>query len=295
MGATARSLTVDGMGQSPPPTRARLEYRLRRGGLSCAVDGYSTWQRFAVDLARAPKALPLAVLFLCYACLSAAWVVWNDGVAFKFFIFLPFDALAPIALVCCVVVGGVVSKRNDDDARARMKWSLLGLLAASLAALVPYLAFTRANLDARLASVAGAPHSVVHASEAGLLLHFALMGVIDAVVVAELKTGVFTQVGGLTLVALRSAPRTVVDVLQTLPIVLTVLFFVAFTHDTWETFGMLNPPQLVLLVLPLFGGVVCVVIRAARTKVLAAAGHTAGTSPAVSGSVESRGGTPSHG
>jgi len=88
MGATARSLTVDGMGQSPTPTRARLEYRLRRGGLSCAVDGYSTSQRFAVDVARAPKALPLAVLFLCPVevlaiCrdrtrLDAALGDWND-------------------------------------------------------------------------------------------------------------------------------------------------------------------------------------------------------------------------
>jgi hypothetical protein len=138
---------------------------------------------------------------------------------------------------------------------------------ASLAALVPYLAFTRARLDARLASVAGAPHAVVHASEAGLLLHFALMGVIGAVIIVELKTGVFTTLFSLTTVALRASPRTVIDVLQTLPLVLTVLFFVAFMHDTWETFGLLNPPQLTLLVLLLFGCVVCVVIRAARAEV----------------------------
>jgi len=265
--ATAESSSVDGTPQSRAPARARLEYRLRRGGLSCAVDGYSRWQRFAVDLARAPKALPLTVLVLCYVCVSAAWIVWNDGITFKFFIFLPFDALAPIALVCFVVVGGVVSKRRNEDARARMKWSFLGLSVASLAAFVPYLAFTRARLDARLAGAAGAPHSVVHASEAGLLLHFALMALIGAVIVVELKTGVFTTLFSLTTVALRAAPRTVVDVLQTLPLVLTVLFFVAFTHDTWETFGLLSPQQLVLLVLLLFGCVVCVVIRAARDEV----------------------------
>ncbi len=266
MGGTSKASSAGGLMQARKPARDELERRLRRGGLSCAIEGYSTWQRFAVDLARRRTVVPLVVLLVCYACSAAAWVAWNDGFAFKFLNFLPFDALAPIVLVCFFVVGHVVYERNGN-ARTRTRWWLLGVTMAALAAFVPYVAFTRASLDAHLASAAGAPHTVVHASEAGLLLHFAVMAVIGAVIVVELKTGIFTTVLGLTAIALRAAPQTVVDVLQTLPFVLPVLFFVAFTHDTWETFGLLTTPQLVLLVLLLFVCVVRVVIRAAHDEV----------------------------
>ena len=266
MGATVQSSSAAGARQSRPPARVPLEYRLRRGGLFCAIDGYSTWQRFAVNLARDARRLPIVVVPIVYFCVSAAWATWNDGVAFKFFNFVPFDALAPVVLVFSIVVGRVVYNRTRHLS-ALITWWLGGLSLALLLGFMPYLAFTRARLDARLASVAGAPHSVVHAGEAGLLAHFALMGVIGALIVLELKTTILTTTFGLLTGALRAAPSTVVDVLQTLPLVLTVLFFVAFTHDTWETFGSLGPPQLVLLVLLLFGCVVCVVIRASREEV----------------------------
>lgn len=228
------------------PSRARVEQRLKRGGLYCAIQGYTKWQRFAVTVAARPRPVLLGLVWLAvWVMVSASLLALQTGTLYEFFNYLPFDVLAPVGLVSCVIVGVVVSERGGSRA-ALYLWLRRGLLLAVGLAAAPYLVFGIAHLDSRLAALTGAPHAVV-AARLSYLPHIVVMLTVAAVLAIEVTTGLFTKLAGLARSSVVSAPGTVRDVLQTLPLVLTVLFFVAFSADSWRTFGLMSFAQLMVL------------------------------------------------
>jgi hypothetical protein len=87
----------------------------------------------------------------------------------------------------------------------------------------------------------------VVAARLAYLPHVIVMFGVASVLAIEVMTGIFTKLVGLARSSVVSAPGTVRDVLQTLPLVLTVLFFVAFSADSWRTFGLMSFGQLMVL------------------------------------------------
>ncbi len=231
------------------PSRVSVETRLRRGGLYCAVDGYSRWQRSAVAVAARPRRVLLAGLGWCtlWVLVAGLLVALRTGRLFEFVSFLPFDMLAPIVLVFSVVVGDVIYRRNHSVPLLAAS-VLRGLLLAGVLAGLPFLAFGLAHLNTRLAAATGAAHAVVHARTPSVLPHVIVMLAVTLLLSLEVRTGVFTKLLGLARTSVASAPATLRDVLQTLPLVLTVLFFVAFSSDSWRTFGLMSISQLTVLV-----------------------------------------------
>jgi hypothetical protein len=250
------------------PSRVSVETRLRRGGLYCAIDGYSRWQRFAVAVAARPRRVVLVGVVGCGLCVLASGllVTLRTGRLFEFVNFLPFDVLAPVVLVFSVVVGSVVYRRNRSVPLLAAS-VLRGLLLTGVLAALPFLAFGLAHLNTRLAAAAGASRAVVHARTLSLLPHVIVMLAVAVLLALEVRTGVFTKLSGLARASVESAPRTLRDVLQTLPLVLTVLFFVAFSSDSWRTFGLMSFSQLAVLVGLLLVCAAGVIRRASREDV----------------------------
>jgi hypothetical protein len=248
-----------------PPLRTHVENRLRRGGLYCALRGYERWDRFAVSVASEPRLLAVVLA-------AMGWLVWaailasaNFGDAFRFINFVPFDGCAALALVLCIIAWrGMRAHERDRSKHLLFLLAGTGIVAAFFAA--PYIAFSLGHLDTRVAGLLGARHDIVAAGHETLPPHLIATLVFVALLAIEVRTAVGEQFIALIWSALISAPRTFIDVLRTLPVVLTVLFFVAFTADTWQAFGLITIGGLVALILLLLGCLVIFVIWLARNE-----------------------------
>jgi hypothetical protein len=207
----------------------------------------------------------LAAAVIVWLMVSGAFGATNYGGGFRLINFVPFDASAALFLVLSFVAWrGMRAHDRESFPQARFILVAVGAVAALFA--TPYLAYSVAHLDTRAASLLGAPRDVVTAQHETLLPHLLITGGFAILLVIEVKTGVLEQAAALARSAFLSVPRTLVDVLRTLPVVLTVLFFVAFTADTWQVFGVITFGRLVALIALLLGCLVISVVWLARSE-----------------------------
>ena len=251
---------------SRPPPRARLERRLRGGGLECVVRGVSRRVTYPLALASPRKLMfwGAATVIWTLASLVTIWIWLGRERTFRFINFLPFDVLAGVTLVLSFLAWRLLRKR--EDARLARNVGLTGLGVTAFVAAIPHLLFSTAHLDTTVAGWLSTTDLSADAAQQSFFPHAGIAVAVAGLIAAEAAVAPIRRPLSLARSALASVPRTMVDVLRTLPTVLTVLFFVGFVEETWRIFGGMTAERVAVLIGVLFLCVFAVVMRLAKEE-----------------------------